>query len=262
MYEKHIVTDKLVPFWFHRDKITKDFQDISNWHKNIEILYFIEGNGEVMCDMQTYSVTVGDIFIINSNDIHTVRADNLVRYYCLIIDNKFCEDNGINCDELRFCHKIQDDGIRYLYNNIVETFKTRTEYYKSKLRVSVLNMLISIAENYINDISDEFHERQTESIRNVLEYINENFSDDISVNDLAKYVGYSNAYLSRQFKKATSMSIVEYINYVRCVNASSKLSDGTKNVGEVALECGFKNFSYFSKTFKNVMGTLPSKITK
>ena len=84
MYEKHIVYDELMPFWFHKDTVTKGTADISNWHHNIEILYFVEGSGEVICDMEVENVSVGDIFVVNSNSIHSVKTEDVVKYYCFI----------------------------------------------------------------------------------------------------------------------------------------------------------------------------------
>ena len=263
MYEKHIVYDQLAPFVFHRDTVNKDMHCSSNWHKNIEILYFIEGNGEVICNMETDRVAEGDIFVINSNDIHSTRSDTFVRYYCLIIDVAFCEENGINISETKFCRKIKDTDIQNKFKAIVNAFKERnSEYYKTKLRVVVLELLVSIAENYKYKGETEPNAKQTDVIRSTVEYINENYQNEITVDELAKFAGYSRAHFSRQFKLATGMPIVEYINYIRCITARDLIIKGEKNIGEISAECGFKNSSYFTKTYKNIIGKLPSEDLK
>ena len=86
--------------------------------------------------------------------------------------------------------------------------------------------------------------------------------EEITIDDLSQFAGYSRAHLSRQFKKATGLSIVEYINYIRCTNAHTMLVGENKTVSEVALECGFSNMSYFSKIYKRVIGKLPSVDSK
>ena len=263
MYEKHIVYDQLTPFIFHRDTVTKDLHFSGNWHKNIEILYFIEGNGEVICNMETDSVTVGDIFVINSNDVHSTRTDNLTRYYCLIVDTAFCIENGVNVDEIKFCRKIKDKFVEDKYKAIVEAFKERnSEYYKTKLRIAVLDLLVAIAEKHTFKGVTESNVKQTDVIRTTLEYINENYKNEITIEELSKFAGYSRAHFSRQFKLATGMPIVEYINYVRCINAHDLLINGEMNIGEIASECGFKNASYFSKIYKRIIGRLPSEDIK
>ena len=262
MYEKHIVYDELMPFWFHKDKVTKGMADISNWHHNIEILYFVEGCGEVICDMEAEEVCEGDIFVINSNSIHSVKTDDVVRYYCLIIDKKFCDSNGIECSKRLFTKKIKNNSIAEKYQKIVDVFKKRTAFYKTRIRVSVLDLLVSLVEDFSAENKNCDGDKQTEIIKRVIEYINDNYSEEITIDGLSQFAGYSRAHLSRQFKKATGLSIIEYINYIRCTNAHTMLVGGSMTVSEVALECGFSNMSYFSKIYKRVIGKLPSVDSK
>lgn len=262
MYEKHIVYDELMPFWFHKDTVTKGTADISNWHHNIEILYFVEGSGEVICDMEVENVSVGDIFVVNSNSIHSVKTEDVVKYYCLIVDKKFCDSNGIECSKRAFVKKINNDNVTEKYKKIVDAFKTRTDFYKTRIRVSVLDLLVALAEDFSSENRNRDDDKQTEIIKHVIEYINDNFSEEITIDELSQFAGYSRAHLSRQFKKATGLSIVEYINYIRCTNAHTMLVGENKTVSEVALECGFSNMSYFSKIYKRVIGKLPSVDSK
>lgn len=260
MYEKHIVYDKLTPFIFHRDRISSDMHISSNWHKNIEILYFIEGKGEVICNMETESVSEGDVFVINSNDVHSTRTDCFARYYCLIVDAAFCTENGINVDEIKFCRKITDKHIASKYEEMVHAFKERhSDCYKTRLRIAVLELLVSIAEKHTFKGATEPNTKQTDIMRAVLEYINENYKNELTIDELANFAGYSRAHFSRQFKLATGMPIVEYINYIRCINAHDMLEEGSRSIGEIASECGFKTSSYFSKRYKKVLGRLPSE---
>lgn len=262
MYEKHIVYDELMPFWFHKDTVTKGTGDISNWHKNIEILYFVEGCGKVICDMEVEEVSAGDIFVVNSNSIHSVKTNDVVRYYCLIVDKKFCDSNGIECSKRLFTKKINNDNIKKKYQNIVDAFKNRTDFYKSRIRVSILDLLVALAVDFSVENKNRDSDKQTEIIKHVIEYISDNYNNEITIDTLSQFAGYSRAHLSRQFKKATGLSIVEYVNYIRCTNAHTMLVGENKTVSEVALECGFSNMSYFSKIYKRVIGKLPSVDSK
>jgi len=263
MYEKHIVYDKLTPFIFHRDRISSDMHISSNWHKNIEILYFIEGKGEVICNMETVNVSEGDVFVINSNDVHSTKTDDVARYYCLIVDAAFCAENGININETKFCRKITDKNIAAKYEAMVLAFKERqSDYYKTKIRIAVLELLISIAENHTFKGVTEPNTKQTDIIRSVHEYINENYKNELTIDELSNFAGYSRAHFSRQFKLATGMPIVEYINYIRCINAHNMLTAGDRSIGEIAAECGFNTSSYFSKIYKRIIGRLPSEDIK
>ncbi|MBO7208972.1 MAG: helix-turn-helix transcriptional regulator [Clostridia bacterium] len=64
--------------------------------------------------------------------------------------------------------------------------------------------------------------------------------------------------MSREFKKITSNTVVEYINRYRCLKVTELLKDNVP-VSESAERCGFTNISYFTKVFKKCYGTVPSK---
>ena len=121
---------------------------------------------------------------------------------------------------------------------------------------------MALAEDYSVENKNLDGDKQMEIIKNVIEYISDNYSSEITIDTLSQFAGYSRAHLSRQFKKATGLSIVEYINYIRCTNAHTMLIGENKTVSEVALECGFSNMSYFSKIYKRVIGKLPSVDSK
>ena len=80
----------------------------------------------------------------------------------------------------------------------------------------------------------------------------------ITLDILSEYVHIDKYALCHDFKKATSQTVVQYINNYRCQKAISFLEKGY-SVTEVSIMCGFENPSFFSKTFKKYIGVLPSK---
>jgi mannose-6-phosphate isomerase-like protein (cupin superfamily) len=70
-YESHILSDSKLPFIFHLDTVKCSSCNV-NWHENIELLLFIEGSGQVFCDITRTDVRPGDVFVVNSNSVHYV----------------------------------------------------------------------------------------------------------------------------------------------------------------------------------------------
>ena len=81
----------------------------------------------------------------------------------------------------------------------------------------------------------------------------------LTIDEIADEVGLSKYHFSREFKKVTGLTIVSYINIVRCRNAEKLLIKNEYSVHDIAVKCGYENDSYFSKTFKKHMGMLPSE---
>lgn len=119
--------------------------------------------------------------------------------------------------------------------------------------------MIELAENHCTEIKDTAKPKSFESIKKTIDYIRNNYSKKISLDELAKNAAIDKYVLSREFKKFTGQTIVEYINSFRCQKASDYIISGY-NISEAAQMCGFDNLSFFTKTFKRHMGILPSKI--
>ena len=90
----------------------------------------------------------------------------------------------------------------------------------------------------------------------MLEYINKNINDKITIYDLTYEFNYNRYYLMKLFKKELDISIINYINYKRIYNSLSSLRDD-KSILMVALDNGFYSQEYYTEIFKKVIGTNP-----
>ena len=90
----------------------------------------------------------------------------------------------------------------------------------------------------------------------ILEYINKNINDKITIDDLTYEFNYNRYYLMKLFKKELNISIINYINYKRIHNSLSSLRDD-KSILMVALDNGFYSQEYYTEIFKKVIGTNP-----
>lgn len=97
-------------------------------------------------------------------------------------------------------------------------------------------------------------------IKRVMMYIGENYSRNITIQDLAKLIKVHPVYLGRLFKQNTGLTYKEYINRIRINNAEMMLSEGDFSVTETAERCGFNDIAYFSNVFKAMKGYPPSAV--
>ena len=88
-------------------------------------------------------------------------------------------------------------------------------------------------------------------------YIRDNAGDDISNTEIGAIFGYHPFYISKVLKDRKGTTLRQYIIAYRLKLAKKLLSESAKSVNEVAEECGFNDPSYFTKTFKNVVGMTP-----
>lgn len=133
------------------------------------------------------------------------------------------------------------------------------EYSQALLYYMLLkfNRLTSYAESQAVQ-SSLVMQNMIESIK----YVNEHFSHDLSLPRLADMLGITEEYYCKLFKKLTGSTLINYINSLRITHACDLLSKNELNNDEIALKCGFRTPTYFSRVFKKKMGMPPGEFRK
>lgn len=121
----------------------------------------------------------------------------------------------------------------------------------------------------IEHISDEFledgkeHSAKNEMIsKKILQYIDEHYQEDISLQELAGFLRYSEAYFSTVFKQCFDQNFTIFLSKYRVEKAKTLLEDITINVKEISERVGYRDSNYFAKVFKRVTGVTPSDYRK
>lgn len=121
---------------------------------------------------------------------------------------------------------------------------------------ALIKKLVAASIAQINDIRST---KTSKLIFDITEYINKNYSQPLSLEDIAKKFYISTCYLSTIFKQKTNMNFKEYIMMLKFNKAKELLSETNESIQEIALELGYSSSSYFSKAFHNETGYVPSE---
>lgn len=232
-----------------------------NWHEDLEIQFYNSGEGTVILDGKSCFLNKDSVVVVNSNVIHFTYSDTELTYTSLIISAAFCKKMNIDCDSLYFSPEIKDKHILSLLNQFSTLIDDDSITYKTaKINKLLLEILITLADNYsVNRNNNSFENKNLERVKSAIKYIRENYNKKITLDGISKSV-YADKYaLSREFKKYTGHTIINFLNIFRCQQATNLIKSGY-SVSESSEICGFNNNSFFTKTFKHYMGSLPSKI--
>ena len=199
-----------------------------------------------------------DKYNINANDIHSsINADSI--------------HNNINTDSIH--NNINTNSI---HNNIIDSSNVNTkEIHINDSDIDFDNMNKFIFVSYIfaffgeldahnfyqNPSEDSMHYlRLSDSIKPALSYIENHYSENISLDDLARTAGFNKRYFCKIFKSLTTKTPIEYLNLYR-INIAKKmlLDNSTISVSEVAYACGYNDSAYFIRIFKKTLNTTPAK---
>ena len=100
---------------------------------------------------------------------------------------------------------------------------------------------------------------ENEMVEQAISYINKNYRNDISLDDIANAVSLNSCYFSSVFKKYTGKSFTNYLAYVRLEEAKRLLEDGNIKIAAIASMVGYKDESYFYRSFKGTYGCTPKE---
>ena len=264
VYETHRISNPQLPFIYYPHRTLEGRHGLTNWHENIEILRCTAGRGGVLCGGQDYPLARDEVFIVNANTPHCLYgSDEGMEFLCLIVDRSFFAANGIDARTLLLQPRIRDGEVLALFDAVAEAyagFDPKALCAVADIRWSVLGLLRCLCTRFL-DRPTQTADRGEGYVMAALSYIRSHFDEPISLDELARHVGLSKYHLSRRFRAYTGQTVIHTLNLTRCIRAEQLIRAG-HSVSAAAAACGFENLSYFSRTYKKLMGKLPSQIER
>ncbi|NLU11536.1 MAG: helix-turn-helix transcriptional regulator [Tepidanaerobacter acetatoxydans] len=133
------------------------------------------------------------------------------------------------------------------------------EVLKSDTILDLRNQMREVIYGVIEEISQGRKHMNLQVFEEAIEYINDNFDKDITLEDVSGHVHISPYYFSHGFKKFTGMTFIEYLTKIRIKEAKKLLFTTDLNIGEIGKQVGYGDPNYFGRVFKNMEGMPPSK---
>ena len=244
----------------------------THFHQNIEIVYVLDGGVRIEVESEEYELEKGDFLLINANKRHALHQtrENLLTVSFRInfsILSEYMETNQI----LFWCNTVIDKSEAYeqlkkVFERILNRYYERDKegaLYLNSLYYEALYILTSYFMIRSDDTRiKEWRTTDNSRIFEIQNYVQANYQKQISLNDLAKKLYLSNAYLSKYIKKNFGLSFLEYVNNIRLFHAVDDLTCSDKQITRIALENGFPTIASFNKAFKDVYQMTPSAYRK
>lgn len=131
--------------------------------------------------------------------------------------------------------------------------------FKDEYMHSLLNQLLVTILRRVP--KPDQHVKQT-LVGQVIDYIHNNYYEDITLDLLSRRFYVSTYYLCREFKRCTNRTIIQYINVTRIMNAQRKIMETDKSITEIGNLTGFSNITHFNRVFRQYAGLSPSQYRK
>ncbi len=266
-------------FYYHVTYMHPRYVMPYHWHPLYEIVHVVSGHFHLQLEEHELTLSPGDSAFISASVTHggAPLEEKSCCYECLLmdLDTIFQTDYPTKIYE----HQISDllnqkifvrdyfpescTSINSSICSMLELLRHRPEGYTLLLQGYTFLLFGQIIQKRIyTSASDSKHVKKPVQLKKVLSYIDEHYSEDIKLSDLAQCANMNENYFCRYFRELTHRTPMDYLNYYRIEVACEQLSYTQKTVTEIAYDCGFHDASYFVKVFKRYRRRTPSQYMK
>lgn len=249
---------------------------VSESHRLVEIMLVVKGKMYYNIDGTKYTANEGDIAIINAGEFHSSRPSHIAHCERLILHfstnylpaiKSATPMNAFQQADL-YQHVIpkeivQKTKLLSLFKKIETTCQLDDAYKDLHLFSLIIAFIAEINRAVDLLTSKKYHyisppTATNDLFRSAIDYINKNIQKNLPVSEIAQYVGVSESYLHRLFKKHMGISILNYIQNQKMQLALSLLRKGhsAQSVSEMV---GYEYYATFSNSFKKIFGLSPNQ---
>jgi YesN/AraC family two-component response regulator len=117
----------------------------------------------------------------------------------------------------------------------------------------------TVASENIRNCDEEPYQQPNILIGEITSYIENHYTDDIALQDIAGHLGYSDVYFCKLFKQNFGKNFITYLNEYRMNKAKELLANPLINIKDVGQKAGYRDANYFTRVFKRMVGSTPSE---
>ena len=240
-----------------------------HFHPELELVYVNKGQGKRHIGNHLSYFNNSQLLLIGPNLPHNGFTDRLTTngFETLI---QFKEDFlGKDFFEIPEMKKIKElferskKGILFgsetkiKVGDKIENLVEKEGFKKLLVFLEILNILSKTSDYTILNVDGyavETELQDSSKLDRIYTYINTNFKDHISLDQIANVANMTVSAFCRYFKKVTGKTFTKLVNEYRVVHATKLLSESMMSITDISFECGFNNFSHFNKIFKEITG--------
>lgn len=220
----------------------------AHFHRKVELLYIDEGEKCIVSGNKEILLNKDNIFIADSYSLHSYKESDGGTQTVVVFPNRMLQHYydefggsvlGSNViEDAEFCRKVKP-----LFDSLADKTQNALLYQ------ATVDMLLGSIVGYVGIDEQNLCDRQS-FVERVLEYIDDNFRDELTLESMAEHFGYSKYYFSHLFNTTLGTSITDYISTIRLEKVLEKLKTDRCTVSDAVYECGFSSIPTFYRALK------------
>lgn len=268
MYRVLLVDDEQIERMALAKKIDRYYGD------KVEIYHAVNGREAVaMCGEQKNDIVIMDISMPEMNGVMAAKYIRKMDDQCSIIFLSAYDDfeyarNAIKVRALDYLLKPCDmNDLLAVMDTALQKLDKENVFNGNSISGKEQNKETQIDGSNYNNVREN-RPKRTDNVRNsdeqttikyLKEYVENNYIYDISMQEAAEEMGYSDAYFSKLFKQYFNQNFTAYLTEYRIKKAKELLSNTNHSIKDISRMVGYTDSNYFAKIFKRLVGEIPSK---
>ncbi len=240
-----------------------------HFHPELELHYINKGYGKRHVGSHISYFNNSQLLLVGSDIPHKGFTDGITnngKETIIQFKKEFLGDSFFDIPEMKDINKLFQRAKKgLLFNPVIKKkigpkIEDLVNYEGFERVMEFLNVLheLAVSDDYrvLNPegFNFEAEPQNTAKIDRIYKYVNANFKNQISLDEIADQASMTVPAFCRYFKKVTGKTFTKLVNEYRVVHATKLLQESKLSITDICYECGFNNFSHFNKRFKDVTG--------
>lgn len=269
-----MLLQEINPFLRYAQRFLYDHPSETKCPADCRILYVIDGKGTLLIDGTAHPLAPGTLALINAGFIYRLDVEGHMEMIALNFDYNFQRSDisvfldpvtpeeaaQVRTESIEDCAALSSPLIlqemfhlQGTLEKIIGVFQTQRLYFREEAACLMKELLITLARSTLLSHS------KTNAIANqLIRYLQENYREELTSDLIAARFNYHSYHINRIMRSATGTTVHKYLINYRISVSKNLLGNTTMSIEEISAEVGFKNVSYFSNSFKKVVGCSPS----
>lgn len=240
-----------------------------HWHRDYELLYVDKGTLTLQKLDETIILNPGDLYFINSEEVHTYNTPNRdeASFFSIVLSIRTLQPFFDNPTEaLNF--KINSQHTKEKIVESIKRLKSSKNFFEPLEVLKVKAVINNITYYLLRDCRDDslnFYRGGADSedflcAKSAVHYMEENYAKNITLDEISRYVGMTPSHFSKYFKEKVNRTFTQYLRKIRLEHAVNDLTINHTSVKNAALNNGFPNTNAFINSCKNEFGKTPMEL--
>lgn len=241
-------------------------------NSGVQIMLVIEGELKVETSERFYHLAEKEILVLNRNQAYQIEGSTNNKVMTLAINDRFMENNYPEYHNYRFeCYSREVDlgregmidSIRKLLSDIIISYYRQDESFYIELKSYVCQLLLILIRGFKKAGSAvQKIDTTDQRLLEIIDYMDRNYSQMITLEEVAQKFYLSTSYLSRYFKQKMGVGFSQYLMNIRLRHSIKDLLYTDDSISQIAMNNGFPNTKSFSTFFKKTYNMTPNEYRK